>query len=67
MSDLSKLKTILNNQAKKTVKSGDWLPLEYEVSRYNKKEDRKLVISGLQIGFYFTESGRLLGIYNWKD
>jgi len=66
MSDLTKLKEILDHQSPKGIKSGDWKALEY---LQEKDEDNyiKLRIESLEVGFLFSPRGRLVGMYNWKD
>jgi hypothetical protein len=66
MSDLSKLKKILDNQTEQEFKSGDWPRLEYK-EKHHKEEGIRLVIDSLQVGFFFSERGRLIGAYNWKE
>lgn len=65
MTDLDKLKEVLDNQAERGIKSGDWDRLTYAV----KREDSNLFLSldGLKVVFKFTQRGRLLGAYNWKE
>lgn len=65
MSDLSKLKEILDNQAERGIKSGDWPRLEYQQILL-RGEEIKLEIKNLEIVFCFSERGRLIGAYNWK-
>jgi len=68
MSDLTKLKEILNNQAERGIKSGDWKRLDYKEDSLDLKEfDITLRIENVEIGFVFTKRGRLLGIYTWKE
>jgi len=68
MSDLSKLKEILDNQAERGIKSGDWPRLEYEQRAHDDElGGTRLVIDTLQVGFCFSKNGRLLGAYNWKE
>ena len=65
MSDLCKLKEILDNQAKRGIKSGDWPKLEYEEERIMDSICIKIEVE--KIGFCFTKNGRLIGIYNSKE
>ena len=66
MSDLTKLKEILENQAECGIKSGDWDRLNYTLSG-GTDEGAILMIEAVHIGFHFSRSGRLIGIYNWKE
>ena len=68
MSDLTKLKEVLDNQKKrKIVKSAEWNPLDYGIVKNTEDKDITLKIYSEQIGFVFTLKGRLIGMYNWKD
>ncbi len=72
MTDLEKLKEILDNQYDKTIKTGDWDKVkgnyfECNAEYSNGKNGKRLIIEALSIGFTFTKSGRFVGIYNWKD
>jgi len=67
MSDLTKLKEILDNQQQKGVKSGDWKQLDYIVRKNETCKDITLTIINIQVGFVFTLRGRLIGMYNWKE
>ncbi len=73
MSDLSKLKEILDNQAERGIRSGNWDRLDYKEQRRTAKESGisedsiTLTIEALEVGFAFTIRGRLLGMYNWKE
>jgi len=64
MSDLTKLREILDNQAERGIKSGDWDRLTY--IQTNNSEGIDLDIGSVCVGFRFSSEGRLLGIYNWK-
>ena len=66
MSDLTKLKEILENQAKRGIKSGDWKRLDYR-SDFDTDDGWTLRIDSLQVGFQFSKHGRLIGMWNWKD
>jgi hypothetical protein len=68
MSDLTKLKEILDHQSPKGVKSGDWHKLEY-TQRKNADDGYgvTMAIDNIQIGFVFNRKGRLVGMYNWKE
>ena len=67
MSDLTKLKEILDNQQPKGVKAG-WEQLGgYRIERDNMEKEINLSIDNVCVGFVFTLRGRLKGIYNWKE
>lgn len=59
MTDLQKLKEVLDNQAERGIKE-----LGYDRLAYTMEGKDMLYISSLRIGFVFTKGGRLLGIYN---
>lgn len=63
MTDLTKLKEILENQAERGIKSGDWERLCYTVTT---DQGFSVVIDSIKIGFLFSERGRLIGIWNYK-
>jgi hypothetical protein len=64
MSDLTKLKQILANQAERGVR--DWGELSHAAIQ-TKKGEVTLEIKSLQVGFVFSKNGRLLGAYNWNE
>jgi hypothetical protein len=65
MSDLTKLKEILDNQAERGINSGDWNRALY---RTEKTEAGIYIhIHSDDVGFAFTKKGRFVGISNWKD
>ena len=66
MSDLSKLKEVLDNQAERGITSGDWDRLTYLVEKSTDGEP-VLKLHDLAVGFVFTKAGRLIGAYNWKQ
>ena len=66
MSYLMKLKEILENQAERGIESGDWDRLNYTLSA-GIDEGAIVMIEAVHIGFHFSRSGRLIGIYNWKE
>ena len=64
MTDLQKLKSILDNQAERGIKSGDWKDL----SDFRMEENNThLVLNCVQVAFCFTKNGRLIGMGNLKD
>jgi hypothetical protein len=63
--DLEKMKEILDNQAERGIKSGNWNRLEYEIE--NVDSDITLKIPNVNIGIVFSKKGRLLGIYNYQQ
>lgn len=65
MTHLKMLKELLDGQAERGIKSGDWPRLEWEEER--KPDHIILTINNLEIGFAFTFKGRLLGAFNWKQ
>lgn len=65
MSDLTKLQDILDNQAERGIKSGDWPELSYE--RENRGYAIYLHIEPIEVGFAFSRAGRLIGAFNWKE
>lgn len=65
MSDLSKLKEVLQTQQQKGIKSGDWKPLHYTTTK--DADSITISIESLEVGFSFSLRGRLQGIFNWKD
>lgn len=65
-SDLEAMKAVLDNQAERGIKSGDWPELKYEIIP-SEKGSISLRIESLEVGFCFTAKGRLLGAYNWKQ
>lgn len=64
MTDLQKLKEVLENQAERGIKNGDWNDLKFEVKQ--KGSQIELTIPSVSVGFCFTSQGRLLGIFNWQ-
>ena len=65
MSDLDKLKAILDHQAERGIRSGKYERLSsYEV-KFSEGTDLK--IPNLKVGFQFSRAGRLIGAYNWKQ
>lgn len=68
MSDLTKLKEVLDNQAERGIRRGDWDRCEYKVVGDNGDSgNHRLEIASLSIGFIFSPRGRFIGIYNWKE
>ena len=63
MTDLDKLKSILDNQAERGIKSGDWDRLDYTVST---GDEAAVIIDSVQVGFRFTSAGRLIGMWHWE-
>ena len=76
MSDLAKLKEMLDNQAERGIRSGDWERLDYKEVKHKKKKVDELLppitdgitltIETVEVEFFFSRSGRLIGMYNWK-
>lgn len=67
MSDLSKLKDILDNQAECGIRSGEFVELSYEEETVLHENQWWLYIPSLSAKFIFSKVGRLLGAYNWKE
>ena len=65
MSDLDKLKAILDHQAERGIRSGKHERLSYYEVNFSEGTDLK--IPSLKVGFQFSLNGRLLGAYNWKE
>ncbi|MCK4359159.1 MAG: hypothetical protein KAW92_10550 [Candidatus Cloacimonetes bacterium] len=65
MSDLSKLKEVLENQQKKSIRSGGWKRLDYSVDRDEVSKEITLIIDAIDVGVVFTLKGRLIGIYRF--
>ena len=63
--DLQTLKDVLDNQAERGIKSGDYDELSYETKRADKCTELK--VSSLKVAFVFSQRGRLIGAYNWKE
>ena len=70
MNDLEKIKSVLANQQRKGVKSGDWRDLtNFTESKEKFLEDKghvTLHLEVVKIGLVFTLKGQLIGIYNWQ-
>jgi hypothetical protein len=62
MSDLEKLKEVLDNQAERGIRDGYWVALDYT----EKKQDGTvtLQLERLGVDFVFSTKGRLLGMSN---
>lgn len=71
MTDFEKVKSILENQQRKGVKSKDWQDTQKFIVEKNKflseKEYITLSIVTVKVGFAFTLKGRFMGIYNWQS
>ena len=65
MSDLTKLKEILDNQQQKGVKSGDWKQLDYKIVKDEENKEITLIIDSIDVGAVFTLRGRLIGMYRF--
>lgn len=64
MSDLTKLKEILNNQNDQQKKLGDWDRIDYRIDKSTyPKSYRILKINNFGIGFVFNSRGRLIRAY----
>ena len=63
MTDLIKLKEILDNQQERGVREGIWERTEYIEQRVGNK-DIDIIIENMKIGFTFNKKGRFKGIYN---
>ena len=70
MSDLEKIKSVLKNQQRKGVKSGDWKDLtnfRESVDNFPKGNGCiTLHLDTIKVGICFTFKGQLIGIYNWQ-
>ena len=64
MTDLQKLKSILDNQQEKGIKSGDWDRVD---DYYMSDNNKRLSIESVSVIFRFTSKGRFVGICNWKE
>ena len=64
MSDFTKLKEVLENQAERGIKSGNWLELTYFIERGT---DITLTVPLIKVDFVFTLKGRLIGMFNWQE
>ncbi len=64
MTDLQKLKSLLDNQQEKGIKSGKWDRVD---DYYQGDDSRDLTINSVEISFKFTSKGRFIGICNWKN
>lgn len=65
MTDLKKLKEVLENQQERGIQKGD-----YSRAVYVEKTDERgtyLSIDCEQIGFRFNKNGRFVGIFNFQQ
>lgn len=68
MNPFEALKTILESQQIKGVKSKDWDKLDYEISKDEPEKDIQIDIPSLKVVFVFQiRSKQLIGAYNYKQ
>jgi hypothetical protein len=67
MTDLEKLKEILNNQDGNAVWSGNWERLSFEEKPSTQENNILLIIDSLEVGFSFSKNGHLIGAFNFKQ
>ncbi len=70
MNDLEKLKEVLDHQEYRTMTALNYWPrLDYTTSQFHQEEGDgpRLIIFPLSIGFAFSEEGRLIGAFNYKQ
>lgn len=66
MTDLEKVRSVLDNQQERGITSGDWDRCECEFTELDRNL-HELKLKGLSISFYFNQRGRFVGIANWKE
>ena len=64
MTDLQKLKSILDNQQERGIQSGDWDRMD---DYYMSDSNKLLIINTASLSFRFTSKGRFIGISNWQE
>lgn len=64
MSDLEKLKEILDNQAERGIRTDGLERCDYEIEELYGR--LRLAINSREIAFVFTRNGRFMGIYNLR-
>lgn len=67
MTDLEKLKAILDNQQERGVASGDWNRCEYEEWKDNANGRQMINVPADKVEFIFNRNGRFVGIVNYKE
>ena len=71
MSDLEKIKSVLENQQRKGVRSGNWQDLtDFRESVDDFPEGGESItihLDTVKVGICFTLKGKLIGIYNWQS
>ena len=63
MTDLEKLKSILDNQTERRIQSRRFEDVT-DFCMVNR--DTELIVRSLGLSFHFTEKGRFQGIHKWK-
>ena len=70
MTDLEKFESVLANQQRKGIKSGNWQDLtKFRESGSNLPKSGECItihLDTVKVGICFTTKGQLIGIYNWQ-